>query len=67
MRDATRVPADGRSTLTDYEAADAAWRRALARYLELARNGASAGTLRMAATAVHLAAVAKGRCLAAAS
>jgi hypothetical protein len=42
-------------------AADAAWRIALARYIELARQGAGRGMLRAAATAVHQAALHKSR------
>ena len=46
--------------------ADAAWRTALARYIELASHGASSATLRAAAAAVHRAALARGRLLPAA-
>jgi hypothetical protein len=45
----------------DAEAADAAWRAALARYIDLARQGANATRLREAAAAVHRAAVHKGK------
>lgn len=45
----------------DEDAADAAWREALARYIGLARQGANASLLRAAAEAVHRAALHKGR------
>ncbi len=45
----------------DYAEACEAWRRALEDYLRLARNNAGAARLRAAATAVHAAALRKGR------
>jgi hypothetical protein len=44
-----------------YARAQAAWQHALSRYLELAREEASAAQLRVAAAAVHEAALRKGR------
>ena len=47
-----------------YADATDAWRNALDRYLQLARDGASTATLRAAIAAVHAAALERGRCAA---
>ena len=44
-----------------YRVADDSWRSALARYIDLARQGAPRAVLRQAAMAVHEAALTKGR------
>lgn len=49
---------------TAYADATDAWRGALDRYLQLARDGASSATLRAAIAAVHAAALERGRCAA---
>lgn len=49
-------PADDR-----YALACEVWRRSLENYLRLAREGAGAATLRVAAAAVHAAALDRGR------
>jgi hypothetical protein len=53
----TSAPCPDDSDAEAYEA----WRRALAEYLRLAREDASAARLRAAASAVHAAALHRGR------
>jgi hypothetical protein len=54
---ATRETGTGLSYRDAYQA----WRDSCERYLALARSGASATTLRLAAAAIHQAALQKGR------
>ena len=49
------------SSVEQYAQAYVAWQHALAQYLRLAREEASAARLRVAAAAVHAAALRKGR------
>ena len=49
------------SAVDPYAQANAAWQHALAQYLRLAREEVSAAQLRVAAAAVHAAALRKGR------
>lgn len=54
-------PSPEHAAAAELAAADDQWRRALGRYIELARSGATRAALAAAAAAVHKAAVERSR------